>query len=207
MAINKIIKFLHLAEKLKYELRHGWTSSGRQESVADHSWRVALLLILSAPHLNKRFNIEKALKMAIIHDLVEIYAGDTPFFKITNLSQINNKNKKERKALMKIKNIMGEEFCKEIIDLWNEFEDVQSYEAKIVKAFDKIEAQIQQNEADFSTWIDFEIKSALTYLDPYCRFDTFINSLMVAVRQESIAKMKRHGIIPENINNEIKCEI
>jgi len=63
--LENILKFIHQSEKLKNELRHSWTSSGRQESVAEHCWRTSLMIILLAPKLEESINLEKALKMAI----------------------------------------------------------------------------------------------------------------------------------------------
>lgn len=79
---GKIVGLLsvsHLAEKLKDELRHQWTSANRQESVAEHSWRLALMLILCCPYINHPIDFRKAITMAVIHDLVEAEAGDQFF--------------------------------------------------------------------------------------------------------------------------------
>lgn len=78
--IKKILKFLALSEKLKSELRHSWLSNGRRESVAEHSWQMAIMSMLIHPHLEKPVDLEKTLKMILVHDLVESITGDTPFF-------------------------------------------------------------------------------------------------------------------------------
>ena len=67
---HNILQVIALAEKLKYEMRHSWLSNGRQESVAEHTWRMSLMAILVEPYLDQKVNIEKLLKMVIIHDLV-----------------------------------------------------------------------------------------------------------------------------------------
>src|SRR5437764_9022274 len=74
--ISSILKVLTLAERLKFELRHSYTSSGRQESVAEHTWRMSLMAILMEPLLKQNVDITRLLKMIIIHDLVEAEAGD-----------------------------------------------------------------------------------------------------------------------------------
>lgn len=188
----KILAFLHFAERLKKELRHGWTSNGRQESVAEHSWRLSLMIILCSPYLNQRLDIEKTLKMAIIHDLVEAKTGDIPFFEAPDGSEKKeNKQKAELQAIEEIREFLNDAAGNEIYELWMEYEASNSYEAKIVKALDKIEAQVQQNEADLETWIEYEKESALTYLNPYCSFDSLLSNLMTAVREESIVKMEK----------------
>jgi len=75
-----ILDFYRLAERLKRELRHSWLSDGRRESVAEHSWSMSLLALLAHRHLEQPVEIERVLKMIIIHDLVEALAGDVPFF-------------------------------------------------------------------------------------------------------------------------------
>lgn len=68
----QILNFLHKAEGLKRELRHSWLSDGRQESVAEHSWRMSLMGILLVPYIKQKINIAHLLQMIICHDLVEI---------------------------------------------------------------------------------------------------------------------------------------
>jgi putative hydrolase of HD superfamily len=75
-----ILEIVKLGEKLKCELRHSWLSDGRQESVAEHTWRVSLMAMLLEPYLDNKLDIVKLLKMIIIHDLVEAEAKDIPAF-------------------------------------------------------------------------------------------------------------------------------
>ena len=75
-SLNKILLFIHKTEKLKTLLRHSWLSTGRQESVAEYSWRIALMALVLKDYLKTPVNLEKVLAMMIVHDLPEIYAGD-----------------------------------------------------------------------------------------------------------------------------------
>lgn len=75
---NKILELWHYAEGLKLEERAVRLSNGRHESVAEHCWRMAFMVISIAPRLEKKINLERALKMAIIHDISEVEAGDIP---------------------------------------------------------------------------------------------------------------------------------
>ena len=69
--ITSILETLRLAERLKSELRHSWTSSGRRESVAEHSYQMALMAVLLHPHLERSVDLCHVLQMALVHDLVE----------------------------------------------------------------------------------------------------------------------------------------
>jgi putative hydrolase of HD superfamily len=189
--ILSILRLLKIAEKLKEELRHSWTSNGRHESVAEHTFRVSLMVILCAPYLDREINIEKALKMAIIHDIVEAKIGDTPFFKIPIGSFKEIKKKLlEEKAIKEIKASLNEELGTLIYNLFKEFEECKTYEAKFVKALDKMEANIQHNEADISTWVEEDILHVMNYLDRFCDFDSFLKSFKEEIRKESIEKIK-----------------
>src|SRR5689334_10762205 len=75
-----LLKFLHLCEGLKIELRNGYTSAGKRESVADHTWRISMMVLLFSSFLDQKISIEKALKIAIVHDLAELLTGDKPYF-------------------------------------------------------------------------------------------------------------------------------
>ncbi len=73
---QKILEFLHFTEKLKRLTRHSWLSDGRQESVAEHTWRISIMFILVEPHLGIKVDSLKTLEMIVIHDIIEIIAGD-----------------------------------------------------------------------------------------------------------------------------------
>src|ERR1051325_2336150 len=79
---KRLLDFLHLAENLKNELRHSHTSTGRAESVAEHSWRTVLIAVLLRNYLSESLNWERLLAMILIHDLAEARTGDTPLFDI-----------------------------------------------------------------------------------------------------------------------------
>lgn len=91
--LQNILKIIKLAEKLKSELRHSWLSDGRQESVAEHTWRVSLMAVLVEPYLTDRVDITKLLKMIIIHDLVEAEARDIPAFYTMDNEERKKKNR------------------------------------------------------------------------------------------------------------------
>ena len=79
-AAEKTLGFLSLAERLKRELRHSWLSDGRRESVAEHTWFMALMALLTHRRLEQPVSLERVLSMAIVHDLAEVEVGDIPYF-------------------------------------------------------------------------------------------------------------------------------
>jgi putative hydrolases of HD superfamily len=131
-----ILEIIKLGEKLKFELRHSWLSNGRQESVAEHTWRVSLMAMLIQPYLTKKVNTSRLLKMIIIHDLVEAEAGDIPAFDtMDNHAAKEKKTLNEIKSIEKIRDTLGDPLGNELYNLWFEFENKETYEAKSGECF------------------------------------------------------------------------
>lgn len=174
--VKSLFEFLNIAEKLKCETRHSWLSSGRQESVAEHSWRMSLMVVLFAPYLSQKVNLEKCLKMALLHDLAEAEVGDIPTFETQTTEAKEKKFLAEKEAMEKICSLLELHLGEEFNTLWKEFEEKESYESKFVNALDKLEVFLQHNEAPFSTWLDLEKDMIFQekWLRPHCRFDPFI---------------------------------
>jgi putative hydrolase of HD superfamily len=103
--ITSILKILEIAERLKFELRHSYTSSGRQESVAEHTWRMSLMAVLIEPLLTQEIDTARLLKMIILHDLVEAEASDVSALDVLRNPAIKlAKVEKEKQA---IENLRG----------------------------------------------------------------------------------------------------
>lgn len=123
--------------KLKLIFRNTTTSFDRKESTAEHSWSVSMIVMILMDDLKKEFTEVdelKAIKLALIHDVVEIYAGDVMAF---DVAARKDKEKIEAEALKKIM-VIYPVFGKQLHDLWYEFEEKESLEAKIAKAGDAI---------------------------------------------------------------------
>jgi putative hydrolases of HD superfamily len=180
--MDELFRFLHLAERLKNELRHSWTSQGRRESVAEHTWRMSLMAIVIAPHLSLKIDLCKTLKMIIIHDLVEALVGDVPVFAYTN-AQFD----KEKAAIDEIKTMLQTSAGADIYHLWHEFEMRLSNEAKFAKALDKMEANMQHNEADLSTWTSFD-REQVFLIDDFCLVDPFLQAMNEKIKQDAACK-------------------
>ncbi|AUJ26108.1 HD domain-containing protein [Virgibacillus dokdonensis] len=187
--LHRIYQIIKLGENLKTELRHSWLSNGRRESVAEHTWRMSLMAVLLQPYLNKKVDMEKLLKMIIIHDLVEAEAKDIPVFEIMgNEEAKQQKQMNELKAITNIKNTLPEEVGGSLYNMWVEFEAKQTYEAKVANALDKLEVQIQHNEADISTWKPIEYELCLQ-LGEHTDFSAILNQLKNIVEQEAKEKI------------------
>lgn len=191
MDLQNTLKFLHVAEGLKRELRHSWLSDGRQESVAEHTWRVALMAMAIEEYLPQKVNSERLLKMIIIHDLVEVYATDIPAFDtMNNIKVKEQKRQNEMKAIEKIRNLLGNDTGQQFYDLWFEFEHKKTYEAKVANALDKLEAQIQHNEAAIETWLPIEHEMVFL-LGKHTDFDDVLGELKGIIEAEGIEKFRR----------------
>jgi len=193
-SLSDIYPFIHAAERLKNELRHSFTSSGRQESVAEHTWRMSLLAFLLLPKLDKQVNFEKLMKMIVIHDIVEIEAGDTPVpFMVGNDELKKQKEEREQAAIVNVRTQLGDIVGEEIYQLWHEFEKQETYESKVAYALDKLEVQIQHNEADIKTWIPVEY-DLIYSRRKYTAFDPALDELRKIIEKESEQKLNNAGI-------------
>ena len=193
--LGAFLSFLHRAERLKAELRHSWLSTSRQESVAEHSWRLALIVMAISPMLEVPIDLLKALKMAIVHDLPEALAGDVPVFSYQAPGGPEARFQLEREAMLEILKDIPEPMATEFFDIWIEFEEQTSVEAKLVKAVDKLEVQVQHNESDFSTWEHHEKLMVFQekWMMQYCAFNPLLEQFAEAVKEEAVTKMAGAG--------------
>jgi len=134
---KEVTEFLKIVGKLKKVSRKGWLKAGiRPESVADHVYRTTFLAMVYADL--KGLNCEKMMKMALLHDLPEIITGDLlPEEKTLELKE------KEYAAMNKILSYLPEKLKREYTEIWKEFEENSSEEAKLVRELDKLEMAMQ----------------------------------------------------------------
>lgn len=189
---QRILEFLGLSERLKRELRHSWLSDGRRESVAEHTWQMALVALLAHRHLEHPVEIGRVLKMILVHDLVEALAGDVPFFEVGERKEL--KAERERAAIEEIRARIAGETGQEIFELWHEFEAHETAEARFATALDNLEVQIQHNLADFQTWEPIEYDLVYTKMDARCAHDGFLTALCDAVKTQAETKMAAAGL-------------
>lgn len=147
---KKTLKFIKLIDQAKYVKRVVHLQKERvMEDDAQHSWHVAMMVWLFSQSFEEEVNLERAIKMALAHDLVEIYAGDVFFYDSVGRK---DKKKKERKAAKKLFNLLPDKLQKELLDLWEEYEQKSTPEAKFVQAMDKIHPIIQLVLVKGKTW-------------------------------------------------------
>ena len=197
MEIRQLLNALHVAERLKDATRHCYTSNGRHESVAEHSWRMALMAWLMKDEFPE-LDMDKVIVMALIHDLGEAFTGDIPTFLKTSAD-----TQKEDDLLAAWVNTLPEPFCSEMTALYAEMDARQTPEAKLYKALDGLEAVIQHNESDLATWIEREFSLNLTYAADRVGFSEYLTKLRAEIRKDTEEKYKNAGIeIPATIEKE-----
>ena len=183
MEPRKLIDAMAVAERLKNNTRHSYTTTGRKESVAEHSWRLILLAYFVSDEF-KDIDLEKLMKMCLIHDLGEAFTGDIPSF-LKNYDD----EERENRLLAEWVSSLPSPFCNEMNDLYNEMNALRTKEACIYKALDNMEAVIQHNEADISTWIPLEYELNLTYGEDKAEFSPYLKGLRALLRDDSIRKI------------------
>ncbi len=183
MEISALLDALHVAERLKDATRHCYTSGGRHESVAEHSWRMALAAYLIRDEFPQA-DMDKVIRMCLIHDLGEAFTGDIPTFQKTAADAA-----REDALLDAWVGTLPEPFCAEMRALYREMDARQSLEAKIYKALDGLEALIAHNESDLSTWSENEYALNLRYADDKVSFSPYLTALRAAVRAETKRKL------------------
>ena len=154
---KELLDFLHIAEKLKCNTRHSYTSSWRHESVAEHSWRLALIAFLMKDQI-PGVDMDKVLRMCLIHDLGEAITGDIPSFEKSDANE-----RTEAKAIDGLVASLPQPLSGELAALFAEMEARETPEAKVFKALDRMEAVLQHNEAPLETWIPLEYELTRTY--------------------------------------------
>src|SRR5205085_4758833 len=202
--ITSILKVLTLAERLKFELRHSYTSNGRQESVAEHTWRMSLMAVLVEPLLTQKVDTARLLKMIILHDLVEAEARDISALDVLRNPEIKiQKIEKEKQAIDNLRSVLKETNGQEIYELFYEFENKETYEAKVANALDKLEVQLQHNHASFSTWEEIEYDMCYM-MDKPVVFDETLLELKKQIEDEAEHKMKTAGVDTDLVKRRVR---
>ncbi len=180
---RKLLDALSIAERLKDAERHCYTKNGRRESVAEHSWMMTLIAFLIKDEFPKA-DMNKVIKMCIIHDIGEAFTGDIPTFEKTEANE-----KTEERLLGEWVSTLPEHIGGEMEDLYKEMAERKTQEAKIFKAIDSLEALIQHNISDLSTWIPREYELNKTYADDKVAFSEYLTGLREEIRKDTNKKL------------------
>jgi len=151
----KQISFIKEIDKLKYiQRKTKLFNSDRHENDAEHSWHLAMMTIVLAEHANTPVNVLTVLKMVLIHDIVEIDAGDTFIYDTVK----NHSNTDEELiAAKRIFGLLPKEQADEFIAIWEEFEEGITDEAKFARSMDRFEPLLQNASNNGGTWAEFNV--------------------------------------------------
>ena len=182
---NELLAVLHTAERLKDTTRHCYTSQGRHESVAEHSWRVTLMAFLMRDEFPE-LDMNKVMQMCLIHDLGECFTGDIPSFEKTDADTA-----KEDGLLAQWVASLPQPYREDMAALYVEMDALETPEAKVYKALDKLEAVISHNESPLDTWLPLEYELNMTYANDNVAFSPYLTQLREAIRKETEEKVAK----------------
>ena len=186
MSPEELLKILSQAARLKTTMRHCYTEADRKESVADHSWRIALMAMLMTGIPEYRdLDMNKVIRMCLIHDLGESFTGDIPTFEKTDSDATT-----EDELFHRWVDSFPEPQRTEWMCLLDEMEALETKEARLYKALDKIEAIISHNESNIDTWLPLEYDLQFTYGQENMKFSGYMTELRTAVDDWSREKIK-----------------
>jgi putative hydrolase of HD superfamily len=149
--LSGALDFLREAERLKSTLRSGYTSTGRPESTAEHTWRLCLMALVFSDEF-ENVDLMHLIKLCIVHDLGEALSGDIPAVLQTEGS---GKSAQERADLEVLTKALHPTKRAEILALWEEYEAASSAEAILAKGLDKLETILQHNQGQNPASFDY----------------------------------------------------
>ena len=144
------LAFLERAEALKDTFRSGFTSGGRSEDTASHTWRLCLWVLVFEDQFED-LDLAKLLKLAVLHDLGEAISGDVPA-----TLQTGNKSAQERADFQILLDGLPENLGASFLTLWDEYDTAGSSEARVIKGLDKLETILQHTQGENPSDFDYE---------------------------------------------------
>ncbi len=156
--LEKQVAFILEADKEKNIFRQTRLSNhGRHENDAEHAWHMAMMVYLLKEHANEEIDIAKAMMMCLIHDIVEIDAGDTYAYDADGLS---SQQEREQKAAQRIFGLLPDNQKEEMIQLFNEFEEYKTPEARFARAMDNFQPMILNYSNDGGDWKEYDVSKS-----------------------------------------------
>lgn len=186
--LNKILDFVREIEKLKLIQRVPYLSDKKTiEDDTQHSWHLAMMVLVLEKEFQNKFDINQAIKLALVHDLVEIYTGDDW---VTTAEEKIQKRKNEIASADKIFPILPDDLSQEMRKLWEEYEDGKTIEAKIVKGLDKLIYSLQYNVAEKVNWFKEgdTIPETIEYARPHLDIEPVMREIMDILMNERAEK-------------------
>ena len=183
MEPRTLLEILSVAGQLRDTPRHCVTPKGRVESVAEHSWRLAL-----AAHLLRRefptLDMDRVVAMSLVHDLGECFTGDIPTFRKTDADR-----GAEARALDEWLRSLPQELSADLSALLRELDELCTPEARLCKALDKLEALISHNESPLESWSENEYELNRTYAFDTAAFDPWLTALRREILADTLKKL------------------
>lgn len=186
MEPSTLIAFLARLEKLKCNTRHAWTTDGRQETVAAHSWRLATLALLVRDEI-PGVDFDRVIQMCLVHDFGEAVTGDIPSF----LKSAQDEDREED-AVARLLADLPDPPRARLSALFAEMGALATPEARVYKALDKMEAVLQHNEGPIDTWLPLEYDLQRTYGTQEAEGFAFLAALRGQMLRDTEAKIARH---------------
>ena len=160
--LQKQLSFIVEVDKVKNIMRRTLLIDGsRRENDAEHSWHLAIMAMLLTEYAeDKNFTLDKVLKMVIVHDLVEVYAGDTFAFDVQGNIE---KEEKEKLAADKLFSQLPENQGKQLRKLWEEFDEMKTPDARYAAALDRLQPFIHNLCTEGHTWVLAKVTKEQVY--------------------------------------------
>ena len=189
MRPEEFLRILSQAARLKITMRHCYTAGDRRESVADHSWRIALMaMLLTGVDEYRDLDMDKVIRLCLIHDLGESFTGDIPTFEKTETDTLEEDDL-FHSWVMSFPEPQRDEWR----GLLEEMDALETKEAKLYKALDKLEALISHNESDLSTWIPLEYDLQLTYGQENMQFSEYLKEFRALIDAWTLDKIEKES--------------
>lgn len=159
--IEKQFEFLKEIDKEKNIFRQTYLADGmRKENDAEHAWHMALFVMVLSEYANEDIDVLKTMKIVLIHDLIEIYAGDTYAY---DSKGNESKRRRELAAADRLFNILPKDQAEEFRALWDEFEENITPEARFANTMDKIQPLMLNNASEGRSWEEHGVHASQVY--------------------------------------------
>ena len=187
--LDKQFDFIREADKIKQIFRQSYICDGsRKENDAEHSWHLALMAVILSEYANEEIDVLRVISMVLIHDIVEIDAGDTYAYDSTG-----NETKRERElsAAERIFNILPKDQALYMRSLWDEFEERITPESKFANMLDRVQPLTLNDASKGKAWTEHNVKLS----------QVINRNAITAEGSEELWKYAKDNIIEPNVKN------
>lgn len=197
--ISDILTFLHRTKGLESVDRYKDSLSDKRNTVAEHSWRLALMVLIIGTEAKVRIDVGRAMSIALLHDIAEVKTGDIDAYQqiMAGKQLIDSKARAEEAAMREMTDDLP--FGDWVYDFWREYEDQKTIEAKFVKALDKIEGFLHIAEVGVEPYIpkefhaDYATKAVAAFDDATAHFPE-LKDLLDEVKQDLRVQFEKAGV-------------